>query len=79
MVAFFHLQEKIDEAHYETSTVESISQTSKGNENWFVKSGVRNIRGKNTVKKIQGKRLCTEPLQTTSMTQNLDPPWSELL
>ena len=30
---------------------------SKGNENWFEKSGVQNIGGKITVKQIQGKRL----------------------
>ena len=29
----------------------------KGNENWFEKSGVRNIGSKLTVKRIQGKRL----------------------
>ena len=34
-----------------------ISRTSRGNENWLEKSGVRNIGGKITVKKIQGKRL----------------------
>ena len=34
-----------------------ISRTSKGNENWFKKSGVRNIGGKITVKQIQVKRL----------------------
>ena len=34
-----------------------ISRTSKGNKNWFEKSGVRNIGGKITVTQIQGKRL----------------------
>ena len=34
-----------------------ISRTSKGNDNWFEKSGVRNIGGKIAVKRIEGKRL----------------------
>ena len=34
-----------------------ISRASKGNENYFEKSGVRNIGGKITVKQIQGKQL----------------------
>ena len=34
-----------------------VSRTSKGNESWFEKLGVRNIVGKITVKPIQGKRL----------------------
>ena len=45
------------EKRVETYNGIPITRTSKGNENWFEKSGVRNIGDKITVKQIQGKRL----------------------
>ena len=52
-----------------------ISQTSKENENWFKKSGVRNIGGTITVKQIQGKRLLGSSQGILKTSVCLWQPW----